>query len=140
MATGAAGLPPDGAPGGGLTVILPIWSRLVSDPETWSGMVADPCLREPTDCTMLACWSAEATWVTVRPWAASLVGSTVTSTSSVGAPVKTTEETPPRPFNFGRACARSWLARSPSGSLAEIAYSRIGRVFGGEVLTRDCGD
>src|SRR6202049_216660 len=107
MATGAAGLPPDVAPGGGLTVILPIWSRLVSDPETWRGMVADPFLREPIDYTMLACCSAAATCVIVKPWAASLAGSTVTSTSSVGAPVRTTEETPPRPFNFGRACDRS---------------------------------
>ena len=63
-----------------MTMILPIWSRLVSDPETWRGIVADPCLREPIDCTMLACCSAAATWVTVNPWAAILMGSTVTST------------------------------------------------------------
>src|SRR3982075_857313 len=102
MVTGPTGRPADGVPGGGLTVTLPIWSRLVSDPETWRGMVADPCLREPTDCTMLACCRAAATWVIVKPWAASLAGSTVTSTSSVGAPVKTTDETPARPFSFGR--------------------------------------
>src|SRR5713226_4070480 len=142
MLTGAAGLPPDGAPSGGVTVILPIWSRLVSEPETWRGMVADPCLREPTDCTMLACCSARATWVTVKPWAASLAGSTVTSTSSVGAPVNTTDETPLRPFSFGRAWARSWPARSPRGSLAEIAYSRMGRLLVENVWTLDevaCG-
>ena len=105
-------------------------------------MVADPCFKEPTDCTMLACCSAAATWVTLKPWAASLVGSTVTSTSSVGAPVKTTDETPPRPFSFGSAWARSWPARSPSGSLAEIAYSRIGRLLVEKVWTLDdvaCG-
>src|SRR5229473_1418404 len=114
MLTGAVGLPPDVAPSGGLTVTLPIWSRLVSEPETWRGMVADPFLREPTDCTMLACCSAAATWVTVKPWAASL----------------------------GRACARSWPARSPSGSSAEIAYSRIGRLLVEKVWTLDdaaCG-
>src|SRR5258708_25039170 len=110
MLTGAAGLAPDGTPKGGLTVTLPIWSRLVSDPETWRGMVADPFLREPIDCTMLACCSAAATWVTVKPWAASLLGSTVTSTSSVGAPVKTTEETPARPLSFDTASTRSWPA------------------------------
>src|ERR1700674_3944458 len=141
MLTGPAGRPA-GAPGGGVTVTLPIWSRLVSDPETWSGMVADPCLREPTDSTMLDCCSAAATWGTVKPWAASLVGSMVTSTSSVGAPVMTPEETQARPFSFGRACARSWPARSPSGSFAEIAYSRIGRVLVEKVWTVDdaaCG-
>src|SRR5712692_2218154 len=142
MLTGAAGLPPDVAPSGGLTVTLPIWSRLVSDPETWRGMVADPFLSEPTDCTMLACCSAAATWVTVKPWATSLVGSTVTSTSSVGAPVKTTEATPARPFSLGNAWDRSWPARSPSGSSAEIAYVRIGRLLVEKVWTLDdaaCG-
>src|SRR5260370_33505770 len=86
---------------------------------------------------MLACCSAAATCVTVKPWAASLVGSTVTSTSSVGAPVKTTEATPASPFSLGKACARSWPARSPSGSLAEIAYSRIGRLLVEKVWTLD---
>jgi hypothetical protein len=114
---------------GGVTVTLPIWSRLVSDPETWSGIVAEPCFREPTDSTTLACCSAEATWVTLTPWAASLVGSRVTSTSLVGAPLKTTDEIPARPLNFGTARDCSWPARSPSGSSAEIAYSRIGRLL-----------
>src|ERR1700693_1039278 len=103
MLTGPAGRPPDGTPGGGVTVTLPIWSRLVSDPLTWSGIVAEPCFREPTDCTTLACCSAKATWVTPTPWAASLAGSRVTSTSLVGAPLKTTDEIPARPLNFGTA-------------------------------------
>src|SRR5260370_9383193 len=137
MLTGGGGLPPDGAPKGGLTVTLAIWSRLVSDPETWRGMVADPFLREPIDCTMLACCSAAATWVTVKPWAASLLGSTVTSTSSVGAPVKTTEATPARPFSLARPCARRWPARAPSRPPATIADSRIGRMLDEKVWSID---
>jgi hypothetical protein len=112
-----------------VTVIFPIWSTLVSDPETCSGIVAEPCLRDPIDCTMLDCCNAAATAPTVTLCAASLTGSSVTSTSSVGAPVITTDETPARPLSFGRAWARSWPDRSPRGSLAETAYSRIGRLL-----------
>jgi hypothetical protein len=32
-----------------------IWSRLVSEPEICSGIVAEPDFNEPIDCTMLAC-------------------------------------------------------------------------------------
>ena len=109
----------------------------MSDPETWRGIVADPSLRDPIDCTMFACCSAVATWAVVTPLVTSFAGSRTTSTSSVGAPVSTTDETPARPFSLGTASARSWPARSPSGSSAEIAYSRMGRVLVEKVWTVD---
>src|SRR5439155_26962303 len=81
----------------------------------------------PTDWTSEACWSEVTAWPLVMLWAASWAGSRVTVTSSVGAPVSVTLETPASPFSLGRAAVLGWPARSPSGSSDETAYVRIGR-------------
>ena len=123
----------------GTMTMFDIWSRLVRYPVTWRGIVPVPCLSEPTDCTTAACCRADATWARLTRCAASLIGSSVTSTSSVGAPVITSEETPARPFSFGSAWVRSWPARSPSGSSADTAYVRIGMLLVENVCTVEAG-
>src|SRR5260370_18564525 len=57
--------------------------------------------------------------------------SSVTGVQTCALPISviTTEDTPARPLSFGNAWARSWPDRSPKGSFAETAYSRIGRLL-----------
>src|SRR5216683_1680148 len=113
----------------GPTRTFAIWSRLVNAPAICKGMTAPLSLSAPTDWTVAAWASAALTWPTPRPCAASFAGSSVTSTSCVGAPVRLTVETPLSPASFGRATDRSWVARSPSDSFAYAAYCNTGTLL-----------